>query len=284
MNVFAGTTRAGVSGGRGFTLIELLVVIAIIAVLISILLPSLATARRAAWQVVCQSNQRQVNTITAQFAEDNQGRLPNVGIRDTAPTATLPVNREIRPGFSTRDPVPGEDTGFGRYVLVARALNEYAGNPGYAAFDCPAARGLASVRDAESIRYLESGQRYYVAPFPQILPMNQGRVEAFTEFYFNDSQPAQYRNASGALRFSGVLGRRISLLRNPSMAMWSTDALDEFPRHSGARGEGRGRIGSNNFAFLDGAIRLLTVEQYRGSDAAGAPPPFYNWGHFYPGE
>jgi prepilin-type N-terminal cleavage/methylation domain-containing protein/prepilin-type processing-associated H-X9-DG protein len=61
---------------RGFTLIELLVVIAIIALLVSILLPSLIKAKELARQVACGSNQRQIAMCMFIYAEDYSGYLP----------------------------------------------------------------------------------------------------------------------------------------------------------------------------------------------------------------
>ena len=55
---------------KGFTLIELLVVIAIIALLLSIVLPSLKMAKEYAKRVVCQSNLMQWGLFFSAYAED----------------------------------------------------------------------------------------------------------------------------------------------------------------------------------------------------------------------
>ena len=56
---------------RGFTLIEVLVVVAIIALLISVLLPSLQRARDQAKSLACLSNLKQIGTTMSYYSSDN---------------------------------------------------------------------------------------------------------------------------------------------------------------------------------------------------------------------
>lgn len=56
----------------GFTLIELLVVISIIALLVAILLPSLASARKQARLIQCRANLRQCGLLVDMYASDNK--------------------------------------------------------------------------------------------------------------------------------------------------------------------------------------------------------------------
>lgn len=62
--------------GRGFTIIDILVSVAIVAILISLLLPSLSSVNETARRVACRSNIRQVGLALTMYASSNQGQLP----------------------------------------------------------------------------------------------------------------------------------------------------------------------------------------------------------------
>ena len=61
---------------RAFTLVELLVVIGIIAILIGLLLPTLARARESSRRAACLSNLRQVAMAMRFYAYDNRDQVP----------------------------------------------------------------------------------------------------------------------------------------------------------------------------------------------------------------
>ena len=69
------------ANAKGFTLVELLVVIGIIAMLVSILLPSLSKAREAANRISCGSNPRTIGVAYRYYQNDNRDALP-IGCRN----------------------------------------------------------------------------------------------------------------------------------------------------------------------------------------------------------
>lgn len=64
---------------KGFTLVELLVVIAITVLLLSVLMPAFANARKTASNVICYSNEKQLVRAWIIYADFNDGLLVGPG-------------------------------------------------------------------------------------------------------------------------------------------------------------------------------------------------------------
>src|SRR5215213_7804303 len=76
---------------RAFTLVELLVVVGIIAVLISILLPTLNRARESAKRTACLSNLRQISDLFKLYGVQYKDATP-IGYSGTAKQVSYLLN------------------------------------------------------------------------------------------------------------------------------------------------------------------------------------------------
>jgi len=96
------------SSQRGFTLVELLVVIGIIAVLISLLMPALSRARRAAQTAACLSNLRQLGVAYQMYANSEKGYLPYACFPSWGRPAWHPVPQPMIHWYNALSPFMGK--------------------------------------------------------------------------------------------------------------------------------------------------------------------------------
>ncbi len=107
----------------GFTLIELLVVVASIALLLGILLPAVAGARRSAQSAICLSNHRQCYLVCRMYADENRGFGPAIGQPwDKPPNWALVLQRD-----AGRDGDTADDLYSTRSALVCPTIDQHYG-------------------------------------------------------------------------------------------------------------------------------------------------------------
>ena len=202
------------SRAAGFTLVELLVVIGIIALLISILLPSLNTARQSANAVMCQSNMRQMGVASALWANGHDGSLP---------AATFDGNFDYNTS-SVRVP----DMGYDFTVLLASMLGDGGEVWSEQEASLNGARGI--FRDADTVDAIvdatgnlsaeAGGEANFVhyTPHPRLMP----NVENFN--------PPEYKNL--------MKPYKLSQIRNSSEIMLIEDGTQIAENGYNASAEG----------------------------------------------
>lgn len=122
----------------GFTLVDILVSITIIAILISLMLPSLSKVNESARRVACQSNVRQIGLGLVMYTNDQGGHLPpSRFVGDSSSRAMGSPEKMVTLRVEERElSVAGASQWDGLGVLYA---TEYISTP--KVFYCPSHRG-----------------------------------------------------------------------------------------------------------------------------------------------
>jgi prepilin-type N-terminal cleavage/methylation domain-containing protein len=244
--------------GRGFTLIELLVVVAIIALLISILMPSLAGAREQARQVKCLSNLKQVGVAMTHYFLDYSDWFPFAKSNYHAMHGFYYGGHPGRPGWWGYDDVSSRDTAGGRPFnnYIYPNLPKYdvpATDPLYKeiretmkVFECPSDTGGIWMNDTSdnpigpNTLYYEAGASY----------------DLNYHFYLNwadkgDQRQLQRANAFIRIQLKKHASRFIMLYEDPfDSAMWM-----HFPRRGWHK-----KWNVHAFLFLDAHSAVVPAE------------------------
>lgn len=242
------------STGKAFTLIELLVVVAIIALLISILLPSLSRARQQAQAVVCMANQRGLMQAVHLYADAYNGDFPTAGFSHSGQADVLTES------------------------WVVQLANEYGGRSGE-----PGRR-----KAKEIVRCPSDRSPYWTTPLD--LGGGEDGDDRFRETSYASNGYTTLDLGGGVTRF----GRWERIPKPATTIFWAELVVDppenyelnagtdhihpenwwlDVETHAGRQVEYEQHHGQANYALMDGHVERLKLEQTYNVDVANTRFP-----------
>lgn len=229
-----------------FTLIELLVVVSIIALLVSILLPALSNARKAARAVGCLSNLRQVGLACEYYAQDNNGFHPQVDYYTAYPYFAWDKKLQIYThNIIAKVPVPGDPLDLTEDV-----------------FGCP----------ADKVTRLFGRKRSYSKVFFDIYPaIGNQQTPIRVSLFRSPSSDYLFSEWHSAWNIRTALSSHAEMF--PGWYQSGSSAYTE-PTPMASKYHGRG----NNFLFADNHAELVTPNEAMPSGIASF---HWNWQTLY---
>ena len=214
---------------RGLTLLETAIALALIAVLLSILLPALSTARQASHRDQCATHLKSIGEAWQSYLGDHDKQFPFVPLQPGWFYGGVRFSRVDGSAFPDFE----------------RPLNPYLGLQRTRNFDdldvcCPSDRGISAVA----------------------LGAGTGERSAF------ESYGTSYRANAPLLDapMSGVADelrgmRRSEITTSPSRLVLCGDAVwYEVAESTGRHADWHGVPNAGNILFLDGSVRFMTVK------------------------
>jgi len=257
----------------GFTLVELLVVIGIIAVLISILLPTLSSARQAAKNVQCLSNLRQIGTACVMYMQANKGVCPPFRFESTAQAGWTPGG--FWANFLSEQHYLKGNAGLGSNVfLCPNSIDELetnfwisppsrTANCGYFLYQGSAyANGVDTSQDircsyAVSATWPRNSAWWVTSNYPGPIVKETAELFPFVYYLYTPNSPGTYRPV--APKVSSTKGSSQIPLSFDGFSMHAMEITRFQLRHGNQRAKEKDRF--CNFVFADGHAQGL-----RGSE------------------